>query len=68
MQGTCCLERRDDEVSFTKPAGHDEFHASLGSSKLGSADCRRGSAEQVIRPQYKGQQKVLLNSVCEKSI
>lgn len=73
VQGTCWLERRDDEVSFTKPAGHDEFHASLSSSKLVSAECRRdlprspGSVEQVIRPQYKGQQKFLLNSVYDKS-
>ncbi|KAG4183143.1 hypothetical protein ERO13_A09G090300v2 [Gossypium hirsutum] len=73
VQGTCWLERRDDEVSFTKPAGHDEFHASLSSSKLVSAECQRdlprspGSVEQVIRPQYKGQQKFLLNSVYDKS-
>ncbi|MBA0587575.1 hypothetical protein Gorai_000701, partial [Gossypium raimondii] len=52
VQGTCWLERRDDEVSFSKPAGHDEFHASLSSSKLVSAECRRdlsrspGSVEQ----------------------
>lgn len=34
MQCISCHERQDDELRFTKPAGHAQFHASLDTSKL----------------------------------
>ncbi|XVF46737.1 hypothetical protein PTKIN_Ptkin03bG0052400 [Pterospermum kingtungense] len=66
---TSCFERRDDALSFTKPPGHEEFHASLASTKLISTctiqerhrDLPRSTRteEQVMSPRYKGAAKVV---------
>ncbi|XWS74023.1 hypothetical protein CRYUN_Cryun02cG0179900 [Craigia yunnanensis] len=75
---TCYFERRDDELSFTKPPGHEEFQASLASIKLVSTcsiqECQRDlprsprTEEQVIRPQYNGQPNLLLSYVFDEPI
>lgn len=74
-----CCERRDDVLKFIKPAGHEQFHASLCAAKLVSActiqerqwDLQSSPAktgEQDILPQYTGQPKLLLNPVYEEPI
>ncbi|XVE79404.1 hypothetical protein DITRI_Ditri14bG0055900 [Diplodiscus trichospermus] len=80
LQYTCLFERRDNKLSlsFTKPPGHDEFHASLASTKLVSTcsiqECQRDlprsprTIEQVIHPQYNMQPKLLVNSVFDEPI
>ncbi|KAE8674860.1 Inositol 3-kinase [Hibiscus syriacus] len=69
LHSTSWFENEDDDsMSFTKPAGHEEFHASLASSKLGSTCSVPGSIEQVTRPQCNGQQKLLVDSVYDKPI
>ncbi|KAE8680430.1 Inositol 3-kinase [Hibiscus syriacus] len=53
----------DDSMSFTKPGGHEEFHGSLPSSKLGLTCSVPGSVEQVTRAPCNGQQQLLVVSV-----
>ncbi|OMO90449.1 Carbohydrate kinase PfkB [Corchorus olitorius] len=75
---SCCLERRDDGLIFTKTSGHDEFHASLASTKLISTcsiqECQRDlprsprTVDQVILPQYNGQPKFLVSSVFDEPV
>ncbi|KAK8486533.1 hypothetical protein V6N13_094550 [Hibiscus sabdariffa] len=65
LHNTCWFEGGNDSMSFTKPDGHDEFHASLASTKLvptcSIQECQRdvprsaGSVEQVIQPPCNGQ-------------
>ncbi|XP_022753800.1 inositol 3-kinase-like [Durio zibethinus] len=72
------FQRRDDQLSFTKPLGHEEFHASLASTKLVSTfsiqECQRDlprssrTVDQVIRPQYNGQPQLLLSSLFDDPI
>ncbi|XP_031271162.1 inositol 3-kinase [Pistacia vera] len=74
-----CCERRDDVLKFIKPAGHEQFYASLCAAKLVS-DCNirvpqwdvqsspAKTGEQDILPQYSDQPKLLLNPVYEEPI
>lgn len=77
MQCISCHERQDDELRFTKPAGHAQFHAALDAANLTPArvtpECPwdlpssspRG-VEQAILPQYAGQPKLVLNSIYDE--
>lgn len=66
-------------LKFTKPVGHEQFHASLCAAKLLSActiqegqwDLQSSPAktgEQDFPPQYTDQPKLLHNSVYEEPI
>ncbi|XP_021279341.1 inositol 3-kinase [Herrania umbratica] len=78
LHSTCSFETRDDRLSFSKPPGHEEFHASLASTKLVSTcsiqECQQDqprsprTVEQVICPQCNGQPKLLVNSVFDEPI
>lgn len=79
MQCISCHGRRDDdELRFTRPEGHEQFHASLGAAKLISTcpmqECQRDlsssprAVEQFILPQKAENPKVSLNSIYEEQI
>ncbi|KAF5751378.1 hypothetical protein HS088_TW02G00391 [Tripterygium wilfordii] len=64
-----CYERSDGELKFSKPLGHEQFHASLGTAKLPYLqtvqECRcdlprsPNSVEQSLPNQYTGHPKLL---------
>lgn len=77
MQYLHC-ERSDNELEFLKPAGHEQFHASLGSAKSippCSSQARPWTpsnspkeTEKTPIPHYTVQAKLLVNSVYEEPI
>lgn len=71
-----CSERRDEEIKFMKPEGHEQFRSSLCAAKLVSAcaiqECLQDfpgiTREQVFLPQNNGQSKQLLNPLYDEPI
>lgn len=79
MQCISCNERRDEELRYTNPAGHEQFHASLDGAKLIPTSVVQecgwdlpssppGAVEQAILSQYTGELKLVLNSIHEDNI
>ncbi|GMH12223.1 hypothetical protein Nepgr_014064 [Nepenthes gracilis] len=78
----CCLgfcEKKEEELDFTKPDGHEQFHASLSAAKSPSSppvqacqcDLPNLASKPVIHGiscEYSGQQGLLLNTVCDESV
>lgn len=63
-------ERRDDELTFLKPAGHEQFHSSLGAAKrLTPVSVQESAAmEQGILPHYTGQTKIAVSPVYDETM
>ncbi|XP_038706979.1 inositol 3-kinase-like [Tripterygium wilfordii] len=66
---SCCYERSDGELKFSKTLGHEQFHSSLGMAKRLSLrtvqerrcdlPCSPNSVDQSLPPVYTGQPKLL---------
>lgn len=72
-----CHERREGSFNFSKPIGHEQFHSSLGASKLllncPLQECQwdmqnypSRAADQGIHSLYNGHQKLLVNPAYEE--
>jgi 1D-myo-inositol 3-kinase len=79
MQCISSHDRQGDELRFMKPAGHEQFHASLDAAKITptcvTQECQWDlssspprAVEKATLPQYAGQPKPVLNSIYEEHI
>ncbi|GMG98335.1 hypothetical protein Nepgr_000175 [Nepenthes gracilis] len=67
-----CCEENEEEVGFTKPDGHEQFHASLSAAILPHVqpllEFQSKPLVQGISPRFSGQQKLLLNTLDDEPV